>query len=208
VPCIYVYIYIYIYMYIYIYINIYIHVSIHTCIMYIYAYIYILCVYTHMYIYVHDTHTYTYTSTHTHIHTHIHIHIHTHTNTHIHAHTHTHTHTYSHTHTHTHTRAWERESPCVSSLFCLACQQVTSPPPRCHTVLGGDCPFCFAGDAPCHLAGQRRDRGDKHCKWPPWINLAVMSLHPSNPRGWSVIVVGTLVYLFISHGASQTRCCM
>ena len=28
-----------------------------------------------------------------------------------------------------------------SAIFCLACQQVTSPPPRCHTVLGDDCPL-------------------------------------------------------------------
>jgi len=47
-----------------------------------------------------------------------------------------------------------RVNTCVSSIFCLARQQVTSPPPRCHTVLGHDCPFCFAGDVPCHLAGQ------------------------------------------------------
>jgi len=66
--------------------------------------------------------------------------------------------TYTHAHTHTHPRAWARVNTCVSSIFCLACQQVTSPPPRCHVVLGDDCLFCFAGGDPCHLAGQRRDR--------------------------------------------------
>jgi len=90
------------------------------------------------------------THAHTHMrpctHTQTQPHIYTHTHTHIHAHTHTRT--YTHTHTHTHTRAWARVNRCVSSLYCLACQQVTFPPPRCHTGFGVDCPFCFAGDVP------------------------------------------------------------
>jgi len=48
--------------------------------------------------------------------------------------------------------------------YSLACPQVTFTPPRSHTVLGDDCPICFAGDALCHLAGQRHDRDGKHCK--------------------------------------------
>jgi len=145
---------------------------------------------THTHTYT-STHTHKHTHIHARTHTHIHTHTHTrtYTHTHIQAHTYTHTHiTVSHFSEHKrlhlesskrnyyiisftsnnksnlHSRAWEHVNTCVSSIFCLACQQVTSHPPHYHTVLGDDCPFCFAGDVPCHLARQRRDRGDKHCK--------------------------------------------